>query len=84
MLSYNFYDLSRVPLSHAELAAICCDAYAQAKDPSTTASSCPYEVAPSRHGRYKRLVWRSVFRRLREADRVSAAEITSKPIRAQA
>jgi hypothetical protein len=66
MLRYNFYDISRIQLSHTELSAICCDAWARATDPSASIDCCPYRCNVSREMRLKRVVWRSVFRRRQE------------------
>ncbi len=63
---YNFYDLSRIPLSHIELSAIASDACESAKDSCAKVTHCPWNQAANRKSKLKRLVWRSVFRKMRE------------------
>lgn len=70
MLHFNFYDLSRIPdcyVTHTELSAICTDACDSAQNPKAKIKQCPWNKACTRRNQYKRLIWRSVFRRTQEA-----------------
>jgi hypothetical protein len=80
-MRYDFYDLSRVPLGHNELSAVATDAWSAANDPEASLSDCPWNGASgrraSRASRYKRLVWRSVFRRTCERRLALVTEINA-------
>ncbi len=75
--SYNFYDLSKIDLPHTELAAIIAGAAERANARDANARDCPWTAARGRKGRIKRLVWRTVFSKIREARSTLVDEVNA-------
>lgn len=74
-MQYNLYDLSRIPLSGHELSIIAEDAWTAAISPDANLKHCPWDKARARASKYKRVVWRTVFRKTFEHKRQLAAEL---------
>jgi len=66
-MRYNLYDLSTIPLSGYLLSIIAEDAWTAAGKPGSKISDCPWDRSRGRTSKYKRVVWRSVYRHTREA-----------------
>ena len=65
-MRYNFDDLSSIPLSHQEIASIASDAMARASDPDGAINHCPWDLSDNSDARYRRVVWRTIFRKHHE------------------
>jgi hypothetical protein len=74
-MRYNLFDLSRIPLlSDHEICVIAIDARAQAKLSTGRPPVCPWDGVTAAPSKYKRVIWRSVFRRERERLHALTAE----------
>ncbi len=67
-MRYNLTDISRTPLSDTDLADVATEALNKAWDAGARIRDCPWNVCgrEDRAGRYRRVVWRTVFRTTRE------------------
>lgn len=65
-MRYNFYDLSKLPIPGSILAWIMVEAAQQAKAPHLTVHDCPYGASRDPGSRCHRIIWRTVFRRIRQ------------------
>ncbi len=68
-MRYNLTDISRTPLSDTDLADVAIEALNKAREPGIRICDCPWDLCgrEDRAGRYRRVVWRTVFRTTREA-----------------
>jgi hypothetical protein len=74
-MRYDFYDLSQIPLTHPDLGQIIADAIEEANKPDAHIAHCPWDTANTTDSKYRRIVWRVVFRRIRDARQKLAAEL---------
>lgn len=80
LCSYNFYDLSRIPdehISHNEMSCVAQDAWNAAHRKSKKPVPCPWDLSDSVSGKYKRVIWRTIYRHTKVRREAFVAEINS-------
>lgn len=77
-LQYNFYDLSKLDISHPTLAQIIADA-ARSGRFGETADYCPYGTSRDPFIRACRIAWRTAFRNIRNKKPLERAARGPRP-----